>query len=175
MPGVIAVLILEGGNKTMCDYSLMAIPNRLAVPGEELIVHRFEAGSIGLASAFDLRRIQECRKAQFRGVWPTIKAFFIPSDSRSIPAVCIPPGARLLISDIPAKLQRECGFQDDVQEAVFTQVTSAVNTFRDAVRFQNSVEVLLQRFEEGQRVRVLDLSLAEEQETGPREQRRVMA
>jgi hypothetical protein len=38
----------------MCDYSLMTIPNRLAVSGEELIVHRFEAGSVGLASAFDL-------------------------------------------------------------------------------------------------------------------------
>jgi hypothetical protein len=158
----------------MCDYSLMAMPNSLAVSGEELIVHRFEAGSVGLASALDLRRIKECRKAQFRGVWPTIKAFFSPSDSRSIPAVCIPPGARLLIRDIPAKLQQECGFQDGVKEAVFTQVTAVVNTFRDAVRFQNGVEVLLQRFDEGQRVRVLDLSLAEEQETGPREQRRVM-
>ena len=95
--------------------------------GEELIVHRFEEGSLGLASALDLGRIQECRKAHFRGFWPAIKAFCGPPDSRSILAVCIPPGARLLISDIPAKLQRECGFQDDVQEAVFTQVTAAVN------------------------------------------------
>jgi hypothetical protein len=158
----------------MCDYSLMAIPNRLAVSGEELIVHRFGAGSVGLASAVELRKIQECRKAQCHGLWPTVKAFFIPSQTRSIPAVCIPPGARLLIRDIPAKLQQECGFQDGVKEAVFTQVTAVVNTFRDAVRFQNGVEVLLQRFEEGQRVRVLDLSLAEEQETGPREHRRVM-
>jgi hypothetical protein len=79
-----------------------------------------------------------------------------------------------MIRDIPAKLRQACGFQDGVMEAVFTQVTATVNTFRDAVRFQNGVEVLLQRFEEGQRVRVLDLSLAEEQETGPREQRRVM-
>jgi hypothetical protein len=158
----------------MCDYSLMAIPNRMAVPGEELVTHRFEAGSVGLASALDLRRIQECRKSRFRGFWPAIKAFFSPPDSRSILAVCIPPGARLLISDIPPKLQRECGFQDDVQEALFTQVTAAVNTFRDAVRFQNGVEVLLQRFEDGQRVRVLDRALAKEQETGPREHRRVM-
>jgi hypothetical protein len=80
----------------MCDYSLMAIPNRLAVSGEELIVYRFEAGSVSLASALKLRRIQECRKAQCHGFWPTIKAFFIPSQTRSIPAICIPPGARLL-------------------------------------------------------------------------------
>jgi hypothetical protein len=31
----------------MCNYSLTAIPNRLAVSGEELIVYRFEAGSVG--------------------------------------------------------------------------------------------------------------------------------
>ena len=35
----------------MCDYSLMSLPNRLAVCGDELIVHRFELGAIGLASA----------------------------------------------------------------------------------------------------------------------------
>jgi hypothetical protein len=55
------------GDKNMCDYSLMAIPNRLAVSGEELIVHRFEAGSVGLASAFDLRKRQECRRVQSHG------------------------------------------------------------------------------------------------------------
>src|SRR5436305_12509932 len=38
----------------MCDYSLMSLPNRLAVCGEELIVHRFELGAIGLASAADV-------------------------------------------------------------------------------------------------------------------------
>lgn len=35
----------------MCDYSLMTIPNRLAVSGEELVVHRFEAGSAGSSVA----------------------------------------------------------------------------------------------------------------------------
>jgi hypothetical protein len=65
----------------MCDYSLMAIPNRLAVSGEELIVHRFEAGSVSLASALKLRRIQECRKAQCHGFWPTIKAFYSVTNS----------------------------------------------------------------------------------------------
>ncbi len=53
----------------------------------------------------------------------------------------------------------------------FTQTSCAVNTFRDAVRFQNGIEVLLQRFAEGQRVRVLTLSSAEEQGSGSMEQR----
>jgi len=64
----------------MCDYSLMAIPNRLAVCGEELVVHRFEAGTLGLASASDVRRRQEIRKAQSHGFWPRLKAVFDSSD-----------------------------------------------------------------------------------------------
>jgi len=31
----------------MCDYSLMSIPNRLAVEGENLIAHRFTTGTMG--------------------------------------------------------------------------------------------------------------------------------
>ena len=48
----------------MCDYSLCGIPNRLAVEGEELVVHRFSTGSMGMASLADLRvceRIKEGR------------------------------------------------------------------------------------------------------------------
>ncbi len=158
----------------MCDYSLMTIPNRLAVSGEDLIVHRFEAGSVvGLASACDLRKRKEHRRVQPHGLWPRVKDFFNPPDAPPIPAVCIPPGARLLIQDIPPAMQRECGFQEEAEEAVFTQITAAVNTFRDAVRFQNGVEVLLQRFAEGQRVRVLDLSSAEDRETGIQGRQRV--
>src|ERR1051326_7781625 len=173
LPDVIPSPIHEGV-KTMCDYSLMAIPNRLAVSGEELVIHRFEAGSVGLASAFDLRSREDSRKPQCCGFWSTIKAFFRSSDAQSVPAVCVPPGARLLVRDIPAKLQHECGFQDEVKEAVFTQVTPVENTFRDAVRFENGVEVLLQRFDEGQRMRVLELSSAEEQEAAPNERRHLM-
>jgi hypothetical protein len=27
----------------MCDYSLMMIPNRLAIEGEELVAHKFDS------------------------------------------------------------------------------------------------------------------------------------
>ena len=40
----------------MCDYSLMAIANRVAVSGDELVVHRFQTGTVGLASASDLHK-----------------------------------------------------------------------------------------------------------------------
>ena len=43
-----------------------------------------------------------------------------------------------------------------------TAITAAVNSYRDAVRFPNGREVRLQELREGQRVAVLDLSVAEE-------------
>jgi len=138
----------------------MAIPNRVAVSGDDLVVHRFQTGSVGLASASDLRKGQGRRKVQSHGFWPRLSEFFNPPDIQSPPAICIPPGARLLVQDIPSKLQHEGGFQE-VEEAVFIQVTAQVNTFRDAVRFHNGVELLLQRLDEGQRIRVLELSTAE--------------
>lgn len=155
----------------MCDYSLMAIPSRLAVAGDELVVHRFDAKSVGLAAGFDVRRGLEHRKAGNEGLWARLWKSLRPADT-PIRTVCIPPGARLLIRDISAKLQRECGFCEEVEEAVFTQISTTVNTFRDAVRFQNGVVVLLQRLDEGQSVRVVDLSSAEEQVNTPKGRQR---
>ena len=57
-------------------------------------------------------------------------------------------------------LQREGRFKQ-VEEAVFIQVTAHVNTFRDAIRFHNGIEILLQNLDEGQRIHVLDLSTEE--------------
>ncbi len=151
----------------MCDYSLMAVPSRLAVSGDELVVHRFDAKSVGLAAGFDVRQ----RLAGNEGLWTRLRKSLWPVDT-TIRTVCIPPGARLLIRDISAKLQRECGFCEDVEEAVFTQISTTVNTFRDAVRFQNGVVVLLQRRDEGQSVHVVDLSSAEEQVTAPKGRQR---
>ena len=75
--------------------------------------------------------------------------------------MCIPPGARLRLQDIPARLQHELNV-GPVEDVTFTQITAAVNSYRDAVRFTNGREVRLQELREGQRVMVLDLSVAEE-------------
>jgi hypothetical protein len=155
----------------MCDYSLMSIPNRLAVAGEDLVMHRFLEGTMGMASASDLRLREERRQAVGRGFWARVKEFF--SAEEEVPAVCIPPGTRLIVRDIPANLQFGCSLRGDYEEAIFTQLTAAIDTFRDAVRFNNGSEVLLNRFAEGQRVRVLDVSSGEERETSPRELVRV--
>jgi hypothetical protein len=123
----------------MCDYSLAGIPNRLAVEGEQLVVHRFPA-SLGLASPCE----------------PTAHAW----SNKTTPAVCIPPGARLLLRDIPEDLQSHFHVGGD-EEVTFVQTSANAYQYRDAVRFKNGQEVLLQKLRCGQRVDVLCLSGSE--------------
>jgi len=148
----------------MCDYSLMALPNRLAVCGEELVVHRFEMGSMGLASVADVQCAQQPEEPPPSTFREKLKQWFFPPAPPQCPAVCVPPGARLLVRDIPDKLQKSLGLGSGVQEVVFTEIGTA--GFRDAIRFPNGAELILQRLTEGQRVRVLALS-SEDNVRGP--------
>jgi hypothetical protein len=119
----------------MCDYSLVGVPNRLAVEGEQLVACRFSTGSMGLTSGDG-------------SLW---RSWF-----QQTPAVCVPPGARLLLRDIPKDLQRQLDVQA-IEEVTFVQLSAEAYQYRDAVRFRNGREVLLQRLKHGQRVEVLDL------------------
>jgi hypothetical protein len=145
----------------MCDYSLMAVPNRLAHEGEELITHRFPTGSLGMASPAEVRAAITPRQPGRQTIWQKIRGFFDPTAAPAVCAVCLPPGAKLLICDIPQRQQLQWGVGER-EEAVFTQTTAAVNTYRDAVRFSSGCEVRLQEFREGMRVRVMDLVGAEQ-------------
>jgi len=118
----------------MCDYSLMGLPTRLAAERENLVVHRFSTGTIGLASPLDLTT---------RG-------------RDGAPAVCIPPGTHLLLRDIPLLLRWRLRV-DGEEEVTFTQITAEANTHRDAVRFADGREIRLQELSVGQRVRVLGI------------------
>ena len=131
----------------MCDYSIVALRNRLAVEGEDLITYRFPTGSLGLTSPAEL---ETCKK-ESRG-WRT---WF---DPREVPcAVCIPPGTRLLLQDIPERLQQQLGV-GAAEEVVFIQTSAEEFRHRDGVRFRNGQEILLQRLSERQSIRVLSLS-----------------
>jgi hypothetical protein len=146
----------------MCDYSLMGLPSRLASEGEDLVVHRFPTGSLGLASPADLLHSADPLEAKPVGFWARLlEVFGAPRASYTVPAVCIPPGAQLMLQDIPIDLQRSLKVSW-VEEVTFTQLTSAANTYRDGVRFKNGSEICLQQLSEGQRVRVFQLSLASE-------------
>ncbi|MBV9769683.1 MAG: hypothetical protein JOZ32_08945 [Bryobacterales bacterium] len=148
----------------MCDYSLHTYPNRLAADGEDLIVHRFGAGSLGLASPADLPPLISASKPH-RSIWARFKEQFQTRNSqweaeKRTPAVCVPPGARLMLRDIPKSLQRDLHV-GEAEEVEFVETTADVNTYRDAVRFKNGREVLLQQLREGQRVSVLSVASEE--------------
>jgi hypothetical protein len=157
----------------MCDYSLHVYPNRLAVDGEELVVHRFGGASLGLASPSDLHPVinaSSCEAAAKKPwSWTAIKEWFNANrpqwqpDKRT-PAVCVPPGARLVLKDIPKGLQRELGIGES-EEVKFVEISAEVNTYRDAIRFKNGRQLLLQALREGQRVTVLSLALEEVEQT----------
>ena len=124
----------------MCDYSLHAHPNRLATTDETLIATRFSFGSMGFASAEELAS----RAA-------------LGSEASMLTAVCVPPGARLRLNDMPIELQQELGVKA-TEDVTFTQIGCDAWAYRDAVRFSNGKEILIQRLREHQRAQVLALS-----------------
>lgn len=139
----------------MCDYSLMEYQNRLASEGEVLIVHRFNSGSLGLASPQDCCRT-ESKPVQTITFWSSLKEFFSPSVVQSVSAVCIPPGASLILHNVPADIQKALSVGPE-EEVTFVQLSAAAQTYRDAVRFRAGQTVRLQDLREGQRVEVVDL------------------
>jgi hypothetical protein len=126
----------------MCDYSLHAHPNRLAAEGETLISTRFPGGSMGFTTPSET----PCTVSADRH-----------HDAKTLVAVCIPPGAQLVLENIPARLQQELSVSD-TEFVTFTQLGLEAYTHRDAVRFENGREILLQRLNENQRARVLSLA-----------------
>lgn len=143
----------------MCDYSLGG-PNRLAVDGEELSVHRFSTGSIGLASCADLAEAVSHveRPIHRKTLWGSIKDFFADPPRENIPAVCVPPGAQLVLKSIPLDLRRIWGvdcFPGDEHYVRFVQISAEENQYRDAVEFPNKRRVLLQELREGMKVLVM--------------------
>ncbi len=148
----------------MCDYSLHAIANRLAVEGEQLVTHRFPTSSIGLASPLDLDKANRVRQytTASRSWWQALKSWLNPPPLRTekVPAVCIPPGARLKMTDIPHDLQQELGV-GPVEDVTFVELSASAYRYRDGVRFSNGREILLQYLDEGLHVDVLSLAGAE--------------
>jgi hypothetical protein len=141
----------------MCDYSLAGVQNRLAVIGDELTVYRFHTGSIGLAPAAALLDERELVKPMG---WARLRSAFSrlwrQACGSEVCAVCVPPGARLRVCDIPERLQQELGV-GYIEDVTFVQLSAEPRQYRDAVRFSNGSEILLQRLTTGQRAYVLHL------------------
>lgn len=118
----------------MCDYSRVHFPNRLAVGGEELILHRFPGGTMGMGSPD-----------------PGLKAWVFRCNST---AVCVPSGARLLLREIP-EWRREQLAICALEEVTFVEQTAEAFRYRDTVCSAKGRRVLLQRL--APRLRVLSL------------------
>jgi hypothetical protein len=140
----------------MCDYSLFQHPNRLA-EGEELVTHRFLSRSLGLVSATELNRAEHTRspKVSLKSICARFKQMF--SEPQTPIVVCLPPGARLLVHNIPAAVRACYGGLADTEEVTFVQTSAVANVHRDAIRFKDGRQFLLQLLPEGLHVRVLRL------------------
>jgi hypothetical protein len=146
----------------MCDYSLEGFPNRLAVRGERLVTHRFRSGSIGMASPTDIAAATRLRlESQSLGWWEAAKRWLSPqTELDNIPAVCIPPGARLRMSRVPDQMQRSQALHP-VEDVTFVQLSADAYRYRDAIRFDNGCKVVLQTLGEGIPFEVVSLDVAE--------------
>jgi len=103
----------------MCDYSLELYRSRPAVEEEQYTLHRFPSGTMGFVSGRDCET-----------------------------AVCMPADARLTLAGIGETVQRSFGVRP-VEEVVMTRLDVTGHAHRDAVRFANGKEVLLQSLNAG--------------------------
>lgn len=145
----------------MCDYSLQGVKNRLAVEGESLTVHKWPGLSKGLASPADIEAARP--RWLMRLVYSFVPLDEVREARRNVPAVCVPPGAKLRLTGMPKYVQDIYGVGDS-EDVTFTQLSSEPFRYRDAFRFANGKEALIQRFPEGVGVEVLALSAEEETE-----------
>jgi hypothetical protein len=150
----------------MCDYSLYEFPNRLAREGEELVTYRFPSGSIGLVSPVELENAQSKAGAQDKpsssGYWAAATNHFDllqsvdPANRASVCAICVPPGALLILKDISAQMQKDLDLRPE-EDGKFIETSIHLYRHRDAIEFVNGVVASLQDLQEGQRIEVLSL------------------
>ena len=115
----------------MCDYSLELYRSRTAVRDEQYTLHRFPSGTMGFVAARDCET-----------------------------AVCMPAGAQLRLEGIGETVQRAFAV-GPVEEAVMIRLDVTGHAHRDAVRFANGREVLLQSLNAGVSARLAERNLDE--------------
>jgi hypothetical protein len=145
----------------MCDYSLQGLPNRLAVDGEQLITYRFRTGSMGLASPGDIaaRTCAQQQATEHRSWWSAVLQWLDGGvEKDEVPAVCVPPGTRLLMNHVPERMRRDFNL-NAVEEVTFVQLSAEAFQFRDAIRFGDGRQLLLQSFPSNVTFQVLRTTL----------------
>jgi hypothetical protein len=113
----------------MCDYSLELYRSRPATQEEEYTLHRFPSGSMGFAGS---------TSGSVAGTKILIEDC----------AVCMPAGARLSLRGLNEHVQQAWGV-GPAEEVTMTRLEVTGHAHRDAVRFSNGREVLLQSLNAG--------------------------
>lgn len=103
----------------MCDYSLELYRSRPAAQEEQYTLHRFPSGTMGFVAGTDCET-----------------------------AVCMSAGARLSLEGISETVQRAFSIGPG-EEVTMTRLEVTGHAHRDAVRFGNGREVLLQSLNAG--------------------------
>ena len=152
----------------MCDYSLYSFENRLADEGEDLTLYKFDSGTLGFVSTSDLARTQIAKMQT--GWWNHVTHWLQGKRATRLPAVCVPPGARLLLTGVPLQVQKSLGVGPD-EVVVFAEISSESYSYRDALLLPNGTRVLLQDLPPGIHALVLTTSsepIADPNELGVR-------
>jgi len=144
----------------MCDYSLYTVKNRLACESDDLVLHRFDTGSLGFCATAELEK--EMNRTAFARGWSSFLRWIFPRKQCGVTAVCIPPGARLLVSEVPLAAKPIWGMLE-MKTVDFTQLSERSYSYRDAVRMPDGQAVLLQWLPEGLRAMVLAMTPEEEE------------
>lgn len=109
----------------MCDYSLELYRSRPATTEEPYTLHRFPSGTLGFVAGSDCET-----------------------------AVCMPAGARLQLEGLSEIVQRSFGVAP-LEEVVMGRLDVTGHAHRDAVRFANGQQVLLQSLNAGVTCRLM--------------------
>ncbi len=115
----------------MCDYSLELYRSRPAAQEEQYTLHRFPSGTMGFVAGTDCET-----------------------------AVCMPAGARLSLEGINETVQRAFSI-GPAEQVTMTRLEVTGHAHRDAVRFGNGREVLLQSLNAGVTCRLAPRDLDE--------------
>lgn len=144
----------------MCDYSLTTRSTRPAQEGERLLVHRFPEGSIGLASPADLPPPLNDKPRQQTGwqsLWNGLRSWAGQLSAPLPPAVCISPGTQLMLRNLTEDVRSRYGVGEE-ELVTFVYLQGSLGRYRDAVRFSNGVDLLLQNLQPGLVIDILQLS-----------------
>lgn len=83
-----------------------------------------------------------------------LKSWFFPRRHHGPVAVCLPPGARIRLSPVGARLRGEFNLSE-TEDAVFPQFNASDFAYRDGLRLRDGEQILLQHLPPGQRARVI--------------------